>query len=326
MKSVLNIVIAADNNYLPYAAICIKSLFETNHEFNHIKIHLLGNNLTTESIQKFASIFENPNRDFCLYSVSDIETRLQTSVPKTIAITSYARLFICSILPKDIDKVLYVDCDIIFNNSIFNFFNTDLEDNLVGGVLDTFMNTRAKDLIRIPTNEPYLNAGVLLIPLKKWREENLEQKFIQFLLENNGNVYHHDQGIINAVCKGRKMIFPPIYNASSFYFSHPYRVLAKRNTPFYNKKEVKTAKKSPIIIHYTCGYLNRPWIKHCHHPLAKLFQKYKQMTIFASLPLQEDNRSARERLDGFVFRNAPFLLFQLYSKIIDNLGRLKKIF
>lgn len=323
MKNILNIVIAADENYLPYATICIKSLFVNNHEFEHIKIHLLGNNLTTKSIQKFTTIFKYPNYNFCLYSISDIEARLQISVPKTIAITSYARLFIASMLPNNIDRILYVDCDVIFNGSIFQFYNTNLGNNLVGGILDTFMNTKAKDLIEIPSNEPYINAGVLLIPLKKWREENLEAKFLNFLLKHEGNVYHHDQGIINAVCMGRKMIFPPIYNASSFYFSHPYRVLAKRNTPFYSCKEVKEARRNPVIIHYTCGYLNRPWIKNCKHPLAYLFYKYKQETIFASLPIQEDKRSARERLDSFIFRKAPFFMFQLYSKIADNFGRLK---
>lgn len=323
METTLNIVIATDEIYLPYASICIKSLLATNKEFNDIKVHLLGNNLSQVSINKFTTVFKGSNYKYYIYSISDIETYLQVQVPKTIAITAYARLFICSILPSNINKVLYVDCDTIFNGSIFQFYNTDLGNNLIGGILDTFMNTKAKDLIAISSNEPYLNSGVLLIPLNKWREENLETRFIDFLIKYEGNVYHHDQGIINAVCMGRKMIFPPIYNASSFYFSHPYRVLAKRNTPFYSYKEVKEARRNPVIIHYTCGYLNRPWIKNCKHPLAYLFYKYKQQTIFASLPKQEDKRSARERLDSLMFRKAPFFMFQLYSKIADNFGRLK---
>lgn len=326
METTLNIVIATDENYLPYATICIKSLFDTNKDFNDIKVHLLGNKLSQLSIEKFATVFKEFNYKYYIYSISDIERHLQVQVPKTIAITAYARLFISSILPNYINKVLYVDCDTVFNGSIFQFYNTNLGNNLVGGVLDTFMNTKAKNLIGIPSNEPYLNSGVLLIPLKKWREENLEALFLDFLLKHGGNVYHHDQGIINAICKGKKMIFPPIYNASSFYFSHPYRVLVRRNTPFYSYKEVKEAKKNPIIIHYTCGYLNRPWIRNCKHPFANLFYKYKQQTIFASLPKQKDRRSSREQLDSIIFRNVPFCMFQLYSKIIDNLGIVKRIF
>lgn len=323
--STLNVVIATDNHYLPIAAICVKSLFATNDDFKHIKVHLLGNGLSPENIKKFSTVFEGYKYELYIYSISDIETRLQVQIPKTIAVTAYARLFIGSILPQEIENVLYVDCDVIFNGSIFDFYNSDLGDNLVGGVLDTFMNSRAKDEIGISSIEPYLNSGVLLIPLKKWREQDLEHQFIQFLLKHGGNVYHHDQGIINAVCKGKKKIFPPQYNTSSFYFSHPFRVLAKRNTPFYKKNVVKLAKKNPIIIHFTCGYLNRPWIKNCKHPFAKLFCKYKQQTVFASMPFLEDMRSSRERLDSFVFLNFPFIIFRLYSKIADNSAIIKKM-
>lgn len=323
---ILNIAIAADNNYLPYAAICLKSLFLTNLEFEKINVHLIGNNLSEASIKNFSTIFNQEKYILNIYSISDIENRLQIAVPKTIAITSYARLFISSLLPNDIDKVLYIDCDIIFNGSIFNFYNTDLGDKWVGGVLDTFMNTRAKDEIGIPHNEPYLNAGVLLIPLSKWRLLNIENKFIQFLLQHNGIVYHHDQGIINAVCQGEKMIFPPKFNATSFYFSHPYRILARNNTPFYTKEEVMEAKKNPIIIHFTCGYLNRPWIKNCKHPYLKLFNKYKQQTEYAKLPILPDKRRLRERMDSIVFLYMPFGIFSIYSKIIDKLGSLKKMF
>lgn len=324
MDSILNLVIAADSKYLPYAVICLKSLFITNNDFKQINVHLLANKLKKEDIANFSTVFLHTNNKLFTYSISDIEDRLCTKVPSTISITSYARLFICSILPLDVDKVLYVDCDVIFNGSIFDLYNTDIRENMVGGVLDTFMNNKAKLLINIPFDEPYLNAGVLLIPLSKWRKQNMEEKFIKFLLENKGNVYHHDQGIINAVCCGKKMIFEPKFNASSFYFSHPYRVLRKRNTPFYSKKQVNNAKEKPVIIHFTCGYLNRPWIKNCYHPYKKLFDFYKQMTIYNKIALLEDKRSNREKLDSFIFRNFPFSLFVVYSKIIDFIGGLKK--
>lgn len=325
MANILNVVIAADNNYIPYASICIQSLFATNPDFDRIDVHLLGNELTDISIKKFTSMFDGERYQYSLHSISDIKDRLQTSVPDTIAITSYARLFICSILPPEIDKVLYIDCDVIFNGSILDFYNSDIGDNLVGGVLDTFMNTRAKDLIGIARNEPYINAGVLLIPLDKWRKCNIEKQFVEFLLKHNGNVYHHDQGIINAVCQGKKYLFPPQYNASSFYFSHPYRILKQHNTPFYSQREVDYAIKNPILIHYTCGYLNRPWIENCKHPYVSLFHKYRNLSNYTDIPLLKDKRSNREKLDSYVFLNFPYSLFRIYSRVVEFIGRIKNV-
>lgn len=136
-----------------------------------------------------------------------------TDVPETISLTSYARLFAGSILPANLDKVLYIDCDIIFNGSIRDLFNTDLGNCLVGGILDPLISRTYKKEIKIPMSEPYINAGVLIIPLNRWRSEGMEQKFVDFLVANRGKVHHHDQGIINAVCAGRKKFY--LHNSMS---------------------------------------------------------------------------------------------------------------
>lgn len=324
-NTTLDIVIAADDNYIEYAVICIKSLVETNRNYGTIVVHLLSNRLSNDSVEILRSVLRKED-SLKVYPVGNLEKRLKVEIPDTISITSYARLFVCGLLPKDVDRVMYVDCDIIFNDDISAFYDADLDDNLVGGILDTFTSYRAKRSIGIKDDEPYLNAGVLLIPLKRWREDNLEDQFLFFLLKYGGDVYHHDQGIINAVCVGRKRVLPLRYNVSSFYFSHPYRLLKKYNTPFYSRQACDEAVSHPAVIHYTSGVVNRPWVAHCKHPLADVFHQYKSRTIYRNTPLRPDARTRIERVDSWLFLKSPWWFYRFFVLVRKTQYKVRRLF
>lgn len=313
---VLDVVLASDETYAKYATVCIQSLIKTNSAYR-IRIHLLYNGMHSHSIDIIRKML-NPDYELHTYSLMDIANRIGTSISMDtipISITAYARLFIMSVLPININKILYIDCDITFNGDIGPFYFSDLGNNLVGGVLDTCTSCRSKNEIGIADNEPYLNSGVLLIALDLWRKENIEKSFIDFIHKMNGKVYHHDQGVINAVCAGRKKIFHPRYNTSSYFFSHPYKMLQKHNTPFYSRQECRDAVCAPIIIHYTSGVVNRPWIENCVHPLKDVFYLYGQMTPYKNFSLQKDNRTFIEKIDSWILRNMPYSIYRFYTII-----------
>lgn len=321
----LDIVIASDRNYLYLVSICVISLFKTNrNEIFHI--HLLSNGIETRELRPLESIVDEYKGQLSVYTIENLRKRLTVDVPHTISITSYARLFVGSILPQTVDKVLYIDCDIMFNGSITELSYINLGDCLVGGVLDPLISRTYKKEIKIPKNEPYINAGILLIPLNRWRSEGMEQKFINYLIRRKGKVHHHDQGIINAVCAGRKKILPPQFNVMSNSICYPWRDLQKINTPFYNHEEYETAIASPAIIHFTGAILGRPWVKGCAHPYAKKFLQYKAMTTYKDVPLKPNKQSMLHRLEGIFYRLLPFWLFKLYMQSIYYLSYLKHSF
>ena len=241
----------------------------------------------------------------------------------TIAISAYARLFLSSFIPKDIDKILYVDCDVVFNNDITKLWKKNIAAYSIGGVLDTLPDYKAKELIGLKNNDAYVNSGVLLINLDYWRNNNIEQQFIDFLLYHNGEIHHHDQGIINAVCKNR-LILKPKYNLTSTYLSHPYWLLEKTNTPFYTQDVVKDAIVKPAIIHFTEGFYNRPWISNSKHPMANVFRKYRNMTLWKNKPYRPDNRSIAVKTLSFFFLNTPYPCYNFISKIITILHKVIK--
>ena len=122
----------------------------------------------------------------------------------------------------------------LFNSNIRDFYDAPLSDSLVAGAHDLLLSSYYRERIGINKEEPYFNAGILLIPLNIWRKENLQSKFIDFLIAHNGVVFHHDQGIINAVCAGRKKVVLPKYNTISNYFYYPYKYMNSRASKMFD--------------------------------------------------------------------------------------------
>ncbi len=227
------------------------------------------------------------------------------------------------ILSDDISKILYLDTDIIVCDDLKDLWTSQLNDAYVGGCLDVFEGSGSKTAVGLNSDDPYINAGVLLINLDKWREDNLSGKFVGFLNRHNGKIHHHDQGIINGVCKGHLHLLPPQYNMHSTVFSHPYWLINRIMHPYYSKEEYDNAILRPVIIHYTEGFYNRPWKLNCEHPMRQKFIDAQQETPWADAPLQKDNRSIAVRVLSFSFLHFPYSVYKLLSRTIAFTANLK---
>ena len=304
----LHIAISSDSNYAKLVSILLVSLFENNQWANSITVHLLSNNIDEKCIKQIEKHIPCDKGNLVVYDVSDIAGRLKIKVPSTIAISAYSRLFLSSLLDENIDRIIYMDVDAIVLGSLKTIWYTDLENNQIAGVLDD-VALYAKKAIGLESNEAYVNSGFLLLNLKQWREEGIEAKILDYLIAHNGNVFHHDQGLINAVCI-RKMILPVNYNMVTNFFVFPYHSFKQQ--PFYSEEEMEDGKKYPIFIHFTAGVANRPWMENCKHPLKNIFLKYKARSLYKNIPLEKDSRPMKLKLlAGLYYHCKPLYYFLL---------------
>ena len=321
-KSSFHVMIASDANYAEFVSVVIASIFDTNGPlFREIHIHLFSNGIPDDAIAKISLNIAEENGFLHVYDIGHIRDELNVSGNDTMPISAYARLLLTKYVDDSISRILYVDCDTVFTDSIVELWNCNLGDNWIAGVLDAHMDSKPKTMIGMPEDAAYVNSGVLLINLDAWRENQIVEEFQRFIDSYNGLVYHQDQGIINGVCNGHIMILPPVYNAVSSFYSHPYKVLVKTNTPFYSKQEMDEVRRAAKIIHFTEGYMGRPWMKHCKHPQASVFSKYHRMTAWKDVPLKKDNRSYPLQICSWMFLNLPYSVFTAFMSI---LARLKK--
>jgi lipopolysaccharide biosynthesis glycosyltransferase len=316
----IDIVLACDSNYAEFVAVFIESFFQTNRSFAFAKFHLLTYNVSKETIQKISRQIPRGRGKFEVYDVSNIENMLGVRVPNTISICAYARLLLTYLLPNDIDKILYVDCDVMANGDLADLWNVELKSNLVAGVIDT-VPYGVKTAVGMCADSEYINSGVLLINLKAWRDNNVRQKFLNVLEKYNGNVLHHDQGIINAVCENRKIVLYPKFNVMTTLFTHKYEYIIKKCVPFYSKDEYDEAVASPVLIHFTEGFYGRPWIKNSKHPYAKRFMEFHEKTSWKGSALRPDNRSFPLKIVTWTFLNTPVWCYEALHKLISTLKR-----
>ncbi len=317
----MHIVLASDNNYAPFVAVTLVSILRTNPALPTLHVHLLANGIADDTLRRIADIPDTGRMQLHVYDISDLRQRLKVAVPDTIAMSSYARLFIADILPADIDKVLYLDCDVVAADDLTTLWQTDMKGAWVAGVLDALYGDDPKTAVGMDATAPYFNAGILLINLAAWREQGMTHRFIDFLLAHGGTVYHHDQGIINGVCKGHTLTLHPRYNMTSSHFSHPGKFVRRLISPYYTDRELEEGRAHPALVHFTEGFYNRPWKHHCNHPKRQLFFDNLQLTPWRDMPLQPDTRARVVRLLSWEFVYLPLWVYRLTQWAIGMIKR-----
>lgn len=324
MTEYFDIAIATDTAYLALAKTAISSLLESN-KTTLFRIHLLSNGLRSEDTNALKQLFATNSSKLYIYPIDNLGKRLGVNVPQTISITSYARLLIASILPQYVTRVLYIDCDVFFNGNISELKHFNLGSNIVAGVLDPIIGNSYRREIGIPKSEFYINAGVLLIPLDKWRSLKMSDLFLSYLIKHHGFVHHHDQGIINAVCCGQKSLLHPKFNVMSNCFSYGWiNIHNAMANSYYNYGVFKDAINNPAIIHFTGADMGRPWTSDCSHPYKELF--LKTYNSFDNSSIHIVKLSLMHRLEKQMFRCLPFLIFKYTMRIINNIAYLKHMY
>lgn len=235
------IFFSTDNNYLPYLDVAIRSLIDNACRDFKYHIVVLNTGLDKEKVDKI-KMLEDDNfsiefKDIS-YAVKDIEDKLPNE--QHFGLATWYRLFIQSLFPM-YDKILYLDCDIVVLGDISRLYNIDLEDNLVAGVLEHFIlnspvfSYYTKNAVGIDSGE-YINAGIMLIDLKKFREQRIEERFVELINTYNFSVIDPDQSYINYLCKGHIKYLPFEWNRTTIE---------------------KVECEHPKIVHYALGL--KPW-------------------------------------------------------------------
>jgi lipopolysaccharide biosynthesis glycosyltransferase len=164
--------------------------------------------------------------------------------------TTYQKITIAEVLPADLDKVIWLDCDMLVLADISELWNTPLDDSHLLAVTDVLIPTLGsrfgvtgwKTLGR-KKNDGYFNAGMMVIDTARWRESHVSDAAIEYLKKFRDGIYFWDQQALNAVLSGLWREIEPRWNWSATLDRLPSTSLG---TP------------SARIIHFN-GYI-KPWI------------------------------------------------------------------
>lgn len=271
----MNFVYAADDNYASILAASILSLCRWNKDINII---VIDNGISIENKNKIEDIVHKADSVISFVKTISIEKMFPFHLNMDRgSMAQFARLFLSDILPGEWDRVIYLDCDTLIRGTLNALFETDMQRMVIAGVEDAFGRLHWKKL-GLGKGDVYVNSGMLLINLRRWREENIERQFREIILRKKGRIPQGDQGIINTVLKGKILKLPVRYNVLAYNFDFTYRemVLYRKPYKFYSPKEIEKAKENPVIVHFTRSFASmRPWENsETGHKYGKEWQSY----------------------------------------------------
>lgn len=207
MKECIHISCASDERYFPGLLGTLASIVINTTYKGPLCFHIIDGGILTASMNNLEEILKklNPKVQIKKYkpdlSLFDHFPSFFFDTPLT-----YARLLLPDLL-KNIDRLIYTDTDILHLKDIENLWSANLEDNSTGVCCEVATKTVGNEyfdlellkLLNIDSSAPYFNAGIMLMDLKKWREDNLSSKTMKFLSENPDQCRFHDQSAMNII-------------------------------------------------------------------------------------------------------------------------------
>ncbi len=272
----MNIAYACDNNFVDVMCVSIMSFNDHNCDAN---IYILDCGIEDVNKQKILELCSRKNAVFFIDAKKTLDGLDYNLNLDRGSIAAYARLFIGSVLPQKVDKVLYIDCDTLVNDSLKELYEMKLNDNVLGGVRDAFSFLNKK-VFGLGRGEIFINSGVLLINLDAYRKKEIEVKITE-LLNKQESIFQGDQGIINSIIRGQIKEIPLRYNVQTYLYDFSYKEMLMYRKPddYFTEEEVEEAVGNPGIVHFsTCFKSNRPWnasngLKHPYYNDWNLYYK-----------------------------------------------------
>lgn len=281
----MNILYASNDGYARHLGVSMYSLMEHNQKVKELTVYLLSVNMSQENQEKLQMIARRFGRTLCVIEMGDLKERFTIPIDtRGFDISAMTRLFAAEALPDSVEKALYLDCDTVIIGEIDSLWKTDMKDNLVAMVPEPTVYKEMKSSIDLGKDETYYNSGVLLMDLKAWREENVQNKLLQYYADKGGNLFACDQDTINGALRGRIKALSPRFNFFTNYRYFHYKTLVEmdRSYELVGKQDFEASKRRPVILHFLGD--ERPWIAGNYNHYRKYYEVYLSRTPWAGTP------------------------------------------
>lgn len=243
-----------------------------NVKSDDVMMYLLHNGLKDKTIKRLNKIAE---RFHIALELMEINASLLKDCPTNkklhyADIMMYARFLLPSMLP-DLDKVIYLDCDLVVNSDLKDLWNFDVNGVAVAMAPDHLYKD-ATTLERLKmTNGEYLNSGVIVMNLEYWRKHNVQNRVLSFIEDNGKDLIYFDQDALNVTLQNERRKLPIKYDCTPYHFHK--QIISFLNG---NPKDIDDARENPTIFHF-CG-TTKPWSLGSYLPGKELFIKYQKLS------------------------------------------------
>lgn len=278
----MNVVFSSSNLYSTCTGIAIYSLLVTNKALSNLNIYVLITDMTDDNKSKIANMVSNFNRKLFFIQAEELFEKVKNKYNFNKfkgSMNTYFRILANEILPKNVERALFVDSDILFNGSICELENIDMSNVVSLGVPEIMLRTNHvchEDVNLLNQCPFYINYGVVLFNLNNWRKFNCDYLISKCVLENPNGFKIAEQSLLNYALKDYTNFLNLKYNFYTMLHGISYKTMRKwyPKCNFFLQDEFYEASSSPVIVHFVGDYFCRPWYKNNICRFSNLYIKY----------------------------------------------------
>lgn len=267
----INLLLTFDKNYIEPFRIMLKSLVSTNAAEN-FHIWLLHSAIPEQDLQ---ALHEYCNAQNVTFSALQVERAIfeQAPISKQYPQEMYYRLLAPLLLPESVEKILYLDPDILVLNPLRPLWEITLNQNTFAAAshTDVFGVINDVNRVRLGKTHDYYNSGVILMDLIKARKLIKPDEIFRHVRKHAAELLLPDQDVFNYLYGSYTLqVDDAIWNYDARYFS-AYRLRSG------GQCDMDWIMQNTVFLHF-CGK-QKPWKTSHSSRFTALYKHYMYQTM-----------------------------------------------
>lgn len=312
----MDILCATDDGFAQHCGVMLCSLFE-NNKGHDVVAHVVESGLSDENKARLKKVAERAGQTLLFHHLAEGAAK-DCLLHERSAVTeaAYYRLFVASLITDaSIERVVYLDCDMIVRHDLAPLFRYDMSAATIAAVRDINnpMYAEHSEQLGFAVDDAYFNSGMLVINLRRWRDDGMERVLVAESAKPR-KIFFPDQDVLNKVFRRRWTELPPKWNR--FHLVNYTKIHFRRS-----QDEIEYV-YDPAIVHFASNAA-RPWMHLRGVPFADEYDRYASLTPWAGYEKREmPDRRRRERLircvrwNNAVYRS-PYAVRAIYVGLMD---------
>jgi lipopolysaccharide biosynthesis glycosyltransferase len=286
----------------------------TEHFFN---IVVVGKFKDQQIIKKITDSLAKYNNARISLKEFDFELMQAFPIIAHYSLDIYTRLWVQNFFDDSVERVIYLDSDLIVTGNIAELLEIDLEGYILGAVnIPWFSRTN------LPNFRPeygYFNSGVIVFNLKEWRQQDCENRIMAFIRQYANILVDPDQDALNDCFFDKYKALPHEWNLIRPYYLKP-DYLVNNVYPLFNGQTIDQIVSAEKLIHYNGAV--KPWSYLDNHPRKQVYYAYLKLTAWHDfVPVDQNISNAVKKTLSLIL---PKPIKQLLKKIIVTIQHVIK--
>ncbi len=261
----IHIVAGCDDGYARHLGVMLLSLFE-HAKTCPVMVHVLVPPQFSSQLLLEEALGGDAAK--LAYYILDVEDMPGPKERSDLTSATYYRLHMGECLPPEVDRVIYLDCDMLICGDLAELWRTSLGDSVAAAVADPAFTERNR--LGLADNALYFNAGVMLIDIARWRDEEIGKRTLDFRMSHPERVTYDDQCALNWILRGRWLELDAIWNVQTFLLAE----MVDGEVRYFQPRPALASHAR--IVHFNAP--GRPWLYMDEHPFKREYLSYKART------------------------------------------------